>query len=138
MNHWISSAYHPQTNSLDERMNQTITRAHSKYINDDQYDWDELLDPILFAVFCSTMELWVLAIHIVASVGQFFNSEESCLIQIASCAALGSQLLLLIVQHVCFLVLQLTAAPLIWKRYPDVNFYCAVCSTFVALSSRRS
>ena len=45
----ISSAYHPQTNGLDERMNQTISRALSKYINDDQNDWDLFLDPILFA-----------------------------------------------------------------------------------------
>ena len=49
VDHRISSAYHPQTNGLDERMNQTITRALSKYINDDQDDWDQLLDPILFA-----------------------------------------------------------------------------------------
>ena len=49
VNHRISSAYHPQMNGLDERMNQTITRVLSKYINDDQDDWDKLLDPILFA-----------------------------------------------------------------------------------------
>ena len=30
-------------------MNQTISRALSKYINDDQNDWDLFLDPILFA-----------------------------------------------------------------------------------------
>ena len=31
--HRISSACHPQTNGLDERMNQTITKQLVKYIN---------------------------------------------------------------------------------------------------------
>jgi len=34
---------------LDEQVNQTITQALSKYINHDQDDWHQLLDPILFA-----------------------------------------------------------------------------------------
>ena len=47
--HRISSAYHPQTNGLDEKANQTISRTLLKYVNDEQDDWDEYLDSILFA-----------------------------------------------------------------------------------------
>ena len=36
----ISAAYHPQSNGLDERTNQTISHALLKYINKDQDDWD--------------------------------------------------------------------------------------------------
>ena len=45
----ISSAYHPQSNGLDERINQTISRTLRKYINDEQDDWDQYLDSILFS-----------------------------------------------------------------------------------------
>lgn len=34
--HHIASAYHPQTNGLDERLNQTVTKSLVKYINADQ------------------------------------------------------------------------------------------------------
>ena len=37
----VSSAYHPQTNNLDEQMNQTVTKAIVKYLNPEQDDWDE-------------------------------------------------------------------------------------------------
>ena len=47
--HRISSAYHPQTNGLDERMNQTITKQLLKYINDQENDWDEHLEEFLFS-----------------------------------------------------------------------------------------
>ena len=36
--HRVSSAYHPQTNGLDERINQTVTKAIVKYGNPDQDD----------------------------------------------------------------------------------------------------
>ena len=39
----------PQTNGLDERMNQTVTKAIVKYLNPDQDDWDEHIDAILFS-----------------------------------------------------------------------------------------
>ena len=45
----ISSAYHPQSNGLDERTNQTISRALIKFINLEQDDWDKFLDCILFS-----------------------------------------------------------------------------------------
>lgn len=47
--HRISSAYHPQTNGLVERFNQTLQRSLVKLVNDYQNDWDELLDGVLFA-----------------------------------------------------------------------------------------
>ena len=47
--HRVSSAYHPQTNGLDERINQTLTKAIVKYINTEQDDWDEHIESILFS-----------------------------------------------------------------------------------------
>ena len=46
--HRISSAYHPQSNGLDERMNQTLMRAMVKFVNDNHDDWDVHLKSILF------------------------------------------------------------------------------------------
>ena len=47
--HRISSAYHPQTNGLVEKFNQTLQRYLVKLVNDNQNDCDELLDGVLFA-----------------------------------------------------------------------------------------
>lgn len=47
--HTISSAYHPQTNGLVERFNQTLQRSLVKFVNNNQTDWDEKLDGVLFA-----------------------------------------------------------------------------------------
>jgi hypothetical protein len=47
--HRISSAYHPQTNGLDERMNQTLKGALVKFVNENQDDWDVHIKSILFA-----------------------------------------------------------------------------------------
>ena len=46
--HRVSSAYHHQTNGLDERMNQTVTKAIVKYLNPEQEDWDEHIEFTLF------------------------------------------------------------------------------------------
>ena len=46
--HKVSSAYHPQTNGLDERLNQTLQRALSKLV-DEQNDWDCFLPSVVFA-----------------------------------------------------------------------------------------
>ncbi|XP_064383396.1 uncharacterized protein LOC135332020 [Halichondria panicea] len=47
--HRVTSAYHPQTNGLTERFNQTLQTALLKYVNDSQTDWDYHLPAILFA-----------------------------------------------------------------------------------------
>uniref|UniRef100_A0A8C1R0T5 Gypsy retrotransposon integrase-like protein 1 n=1 Tax=Cyprinus carpio TaxID=7962 RepID=A0A8C1R0T5_CYPCA len=46
----VTSAYHPQSNGQDERTNQTIKRALSKYCNDKQNDWDKHLKGVVYAI----------------------------------------------------------------------------------------
>ena len=46
--HRISSPYHPQTNGLDERLNQTLTRALIKFAEAKE-NWDENIDAALYA-----------------------------------------------------------------------------------------
>ena len=48
--HRITSAYHPQTNGLCERLNRTLQNTLLKRVNDNQDDWDELLPVALFAI----------------------------------------------------------------------------------------
>ena len=48
-NHRISTAYHPQTNGLVERFNQTIQRALLKLVKKEQDDWDQYIDGVLFS-----------------------------------------------------------------------------------------
>ena len=43
-----NSAYHPQTNGLTERFNQTLQTALLKVVNETQTDWDEHLPAVLF------------------------------------------------------------------------------------------
>ena len=47
----LTTAYHPQTNGLDERFNQTlyIQRQLLKFIDTDQTNWDLYIDSILFS-----------------------------------------------------------------------------------------
>lgn len=47
--HNVTSAYHPQSNGLCERVNQTLERALLKVVNQEQSDWDTYLDAVLFA-----------------------------------------------------------------------------------------
>ena len=47
--HTVTSAYHPQSNGLDEWLNQTIKAQLQKLVNQEQNDWDDLLQNILFA-----------------------------------------------------------------------------------------
>jgi hypothetical protein len=52
----ITSAYHPQSNGLDERTNQTIKKCLEKLTGDNEDNWDDLLDPVLFSIRTSVQE----------------------------------------------------------------------------------
>lgn len=47
--HRRTTAYHPQTNGLTERLNKTIADMISMYVNDDHTNWDEVLPYVIFA-----------------------------------------------------------------------------------------
>jgi transposase InsO family protein len=47
--HKISAAYHPQTNGLDERFNQTLVNILIKMSGEQPEEWDEFIDAALFA-----------------------------------------------------------------------------------------
>ena len=47
--HKITSAYHSQSNGLDEHFDQTLKAQLQKLVNTHQDDWDNLLDSILLA-----------------------------------------------------------------------------------------
>ena len=46
----VTSAYHPQTNGLDQRTNQTLKVQMAKLVNKHQDDWDEYLEEIAFSI----------------------------------------------------------------------------------------
>ncbi|UYV68419.1 hypothetical protein LAZ67_5004277, partial [Cordylochernes scorpioides] len=47
--HRTTTAYHPQTNGLTERLNKTIADILSIYVDVNQKDWDEILPFVTFA-----------------------------------------------------------------------------------------
>ena len=47
--HRVTSAYHPQSNELNEQLNQTLKASLQKLVNDKQDDWDDVVDDVLFA-----------------------------------------------------------------------------------------
>ena len=52
----ITSAYHPQSNGLDERFNQTLQKQLLKFVGERQDTWDEYLDDVLFAYRVSVQD----------------------------------------------------------------------------------
>ena len=70
--HCVSSAYHPQTNGLDERFNQTLVNTLKKVIDSSTDDWDQHLSAALYAYRISVMYsvLWTIGVII----GQPFGS----------------------------------------------------------------
>ena len=50
----VTSAYHPQSNGLDERFNQTLQLQLLKYVEEDQSTWDLFLDIMRHASECRT------------------------------------------------------------------------------------
>ena len=46
--HRLSSPYHPQTNGLVERFNQTLCKKLAK-LSEEIDQWDEFVDPVLMA-----------------------------------------------------------------------------------------
>lgn len=47
--HKLTTAYHPQTNGLTERLNRTLTDMLSFYVSGDHGDWDVVLPYVTFA-----------------------------------------------------------------------------------------
>ena len=47
--HRVTSAYHPQSNGLAERFNQTLVDGLVKKAHDDQHNWDRHINSVLFA-----------------------------------------------------------------------------------------
>ena len=46
----VTSAYHPQTNGLDERTNQTVKTRLSKLMTEHGPNWDDMLDDVAFSI----------------------------------------------------------------------------------------
>ena len=52
--HRVTSAYHPQSNGLVEPFNQTLIDGLVKKAHDNQHQWDQHIDSVLFAYRTST------------------------------------------------------------------------------------
>ena len=47
--HRVASAYHPQTNGLTERYNQTLNGSLIQVVNEKQNDWDDDIERFMFS-----------------------------------------------------------------------------------------
>ena len=56
IDHQLTTAYHPQTNGLDESFNQTLPTASLKYVENDRENWDAHLDQVVFAYNTAVQE----------------------------------------------------------------------------------
>ena len=55
VDHRDSSPYHPQTNGLDEQMNQTLVHALNK-LTTEEGQWDQFIDVALYAYHISIQD----------------------------------------------------------------------------------
>ena len=49
-----TSSYHPESDGMVERMNQTLQAMLAKYASDRQHDWDETL-PLIMMAYSSSL-----------------------------------------------------------------------------------
>ena len=49
IDHRRTTAYHPQSNGQTERYNQTLCNSLVKFLNDEQDNWDDFINPVLLA-----------------------------------------------------------------------------------------
>lgn len=66
IDHCLTTAYHPQANGLDERFNQTLSIAVTKFSQTQRDTWDERIPEMVFAyntsVQVSTLCMWYTAL----------------------------------------------------------------------------
>ncbi len=63
VDHRVSAAYHPQTNGLDERFNQTLINSLIKMAGEKSHEWDEYIDAVLFAYRSVVLYIILLCLH---------------------------------------------------------------------------
>ena len=56
IDHRLTTAYHPQANGLDERFNQTLVNALSKFAQENRYLWDTKLAEVVYAYNTAVQE----------------------------------------------------------------------------------
>lgn len=54
--HRMTTAYHPQANGLDERLNQTLVNSLSKFVQDDRDTWDARVLEVVYAYNTAVQE----------------------------------------------------------------------------------
>ena len=57
LKHCVSTAYHPQTNGLDERFNQTLMNTLKKVVDASEDEWDKHIPAALYAYRVSKQAL---------------------------------------------------------------------------------